>query len=426
MYQTYKNQITRKGLGYLFMYNLLIFFILMCFVNTVYAAVWLLDPRAVLEYGYDDNFRLSSNSSTEDEVSTARLVGELALRGKSERGDLEALVRLDKAEHGGDDRNLRDRSNQTLGLSSLYRLSKRNQVSLNGNLFRDSILRTEQVDLNPDDFLIGDDGVALETDQDIDLVLIQQDVRRTRFSIKPGWTYILNDKTKLGLQYTYRDLSFSGGSGTGLVDSNRHTVSANIRRRISEKDEITGRISASYFRPDDIGPDRDVDTYEARIGWVRDFSETLQMDFTIGGRESEFDNSQNSSDSGFVANVGVTKHTGLTTYRFNAERNVSPSASGNQVEVDELSVNIRSEITEKLNFDLDARFFDTESTDDIGSNSDREYFSIEPGLSWQFLRSWNARLYYQYREIDRDNDLNGSADSNSVVVSISYFPPRQF
>ncbi len=426
MNRIYKNQITQKGLSRLFICNLLIFFVLMCCVNTVYAAVWLLDPRAVLEYEYDDNFRLSSDSSTEDEVSTARLVGELALRGKSEHFDLEALVRLDKAEHGGDDSNLRDRSNQTLGLSSRYRLSQRNQVSLKGNLFRDSILRTEQIDLNPDDFLVGGDGVALESDQDIDPLLIEADVRRTRFSVKPGWMYKLNDKTTIGMQYTYRDLSFSGDSGTGLVESNRQTIGANISRDITERDKITGNISAAYFRPDNIGSDNDVDTYEARVRWNRKISETLQMDFSIGGRESKFDNGQKSSDSGYVANIGATKYIGRTTYRLNAERGVSPSASGNQVEVDELSANIRHGITEKLEFDLAARFFDTESTGDISANSDREYFSIGPGLSWQFLRSWNARVSFEYREIDRDNDPNGSADSNSAFFSISYRPPRQF
>ncbi len=391
--------------------------------NSVNAAVWLFDPTITLSQEYDDNYRLESESSNEDEVSTTNLTGELALKGKSERLDVKALVRLDAIKYSGDDRNLSDRNNQLVSLSSNYKATEKNRFFLKSNLLRDTILRSARIIALPGDI---DDDVALDPDEDIDVNIIQRNLRRKRFTLNTGWRYRIDERTNIGLGYRYKDLSFSGGSDSGLVESDRQTISANLTRKITEKDTITGKISESYFRPDNDGPDQDVDTLEARIGWIRDFSETLQMDFTFGGRESDFDNARKSSDSGFVANIGATKRTGLTTYRVNLERKVNPSASGNQAEVDELSIYVDRAITEKLSFNFDGRIFDTETTGNTNSASDREYISLSPSLKWRFSPSWVAGVSYRYTEEDRDNFVGGSADNNGAQVSISYSPPRQF
>ncbi len=413
-----KNKITRKYLNSFFTY----FFVAsgLFIIGTANAAVWLFDPTVTLEQEYDDNYRLATESSNEDEVWTTTLTGELAIKGKSERADLEALIRLDAVDYNGDDDDLDDRNNQFLALSSKYKLSERDSVSLAANLNRDSILRNGIIEIEPEDVVIDDDGV-IQPDGDIDTVLVQQNVRRTRTNVRTNWQHRLSEKTSAGLGYAYRDESFSDDSGTGLVESERHSLSANITKKITEKDKITGRISSIYFRPDS---DRDVDTLEARLKWIHDFSEAFQMDFSLGVRESDFDNAPKSSDTGFVANIGAKKRVGLTTYRFNLERRVRPSASGNEVESDEVTLSVKRRITETMNFRFAGRFFDTESTDDSNSRNNREFFTLSPVLSWRFSPSWVARASYEYRERDLDN--GGSGDSNSAFFSISYSPPRQF
>jgi len=407
----------QKRQGSLFMCFVCVASISALFSNSAIAAVWLFDPKISLKQGYDDNFRLSTNSSQEDEVWISELSGELALRGKSERLDVEALLRLDAVKYNGDDSDLKDRNNQLIGLSSRYKVTERNAFIFKGNYFRDTILRTAGIFLDPQD--IGNDN-SLEPDQDVDGNIVRNNVRRTRFTISPGWRYHLNEKTTLGLNYNYNDIAFSGDA-QGLVESDRQKISAIIIRKVTEKDKVTAKISEAYFRPE---TDQDVDTFEARLGWIHDFSETLRMDYTFGWRDSDFDNSEESGDSGYVANIGATKHTGLTTYRVNLERRVTPSASGNQVEVDQITLDIRRDITEKIKFSLEGRYFDTESTGDSSLRSDRELISLEPRLSWRFLPSWIAGVSYRYRERDFDN--GGSGDSNSAFIRISYSPPRQF
>ena len=102
------------------------------FTNIANAAVWLFDPSVRLEHSYDENFRLSTNSSQEDDVGTTRLVGELALKGKSERMDIKSFIRLDKAQYSGDDDNLSDRNNQLLGLRSKFKGEREKYVCFSG------------------------------------------------------------------------------------------------------------------------------------------------------------------------------------------------------------------------------------------------------------------------------------------------------
>ncbi len=407
---------TRKGQERLFMYFVIASCLVVFLSNSASAAVWLVDPTVTLSQGYDDNYRLDTSSSNEDEVSTTKLSGELALKGKSERLDVKAILKLDAINYSGDDDDLDDRNNQSVRLTSAYRTTERNSLSLRGNYFRDTIARTTQ------SLFLPDDDIPFDPDQDVDVNLLRDDARRTRFTISPGWDYRLNESTSLGLGYTYSDLSFSGeDSNSSLNESDSQEITASLNRQVTERDRVTGRITESYYRPDN---DQDVDTLAVTLEWVHKFSESFEMDFKIGGRDSDFENTQKSSDSGFIGNIGATKRTDLTTYRINIEQRASPSASGNQVEVDEIRMDIQRRITEKLTFNFRGRYFDTETTNDTDSNSNREYISLEPKLKWRFLPSWVVGAGYQYSEEDLKD--GGSGDSNAAFVNISWSPPRQF
>ena len=315
--------------------------------NTASALEWLFDPRVTLEQGYDDNFFLDSNSDREEEVSSTILTGELALRGKSERTDVEALLGLDAVNHGGDNDRLDDKGNQLLGLSALHKVSDRNEFTFDARLFRDTITRTEAIIVEPQDVLIGEDGVLIDDEGDVDVNLVDDNVRRTRFTINPGWSYRFSERTQGSLKYKYTDVSYSGDRGTSLVEFDKQNLTGRLRYRLSEKSTITGTVDAGFYRPDS---NQDVDTYEAKLGLIHNFSETLKLDFTVGPRYSEFENSIDSSDTGVVANIGATKIAGLTTYRVNLERRVNPSGFGNQVETDTITFNVKRDLSPTLDF----------------------------------------------------------------------------
>ena len=200
--------------------------------NSASAAVWLFDPTVSLSQEYDDNYRLATNSSNEDEVGTTTLSGELALKGKSERFDLRALLGLDAIQYSGDDDDIDDRNNQSLRVTSAYSATERNRFTFKGNIFRDTLLRSTQSIFDP----LPDDGIGFDPNQDVDANVVRDSARRERFRFNPGWNYRLNESTSLGLNYTYRDVSYSGDDfDSGLVDSDLQVIGANISKRVSEK-----------------------------------------------------------------------------------------------------------------------------------------------------------------------------------------------
>ena len=78
--------------------------------NSANAAVWLYDPTVTLSQSYNDNYDLATESSNENEVSTSKLSGELAIKGKSERLDVKAILGIDAINYSGDDDNLNDKN----------------------------------------------------------------------------------------------------------------------------------------------------------------------------------------------------------------------------------------------------------------------------------------------------------------------------
>ncbi len=387
------------------------------------AVVWLTDPSVTLQHSYDDNYFLSSDSSNEDEVSTTTLTGELALRGKSDKLDLKTLLRVDKVNFSGDDDRLSNRDNQLLGFSTRYRVSRRNRFLFDGQINRDTIIRTGRIENDPENLLEDDSVVGVGDLDDADVSLVDENVRRTRTEFRPGWRYQYSELGSLNLEYRYDDQSYSGDRGTGLVESDRQSLKGGWRYRVSEKSIVTAQLTAGYFRPDN---NRDVDTYESRIGLIRRFTETITLDFTLGGRYSEFDNSDENNDTGFVANIGATKLAGRTTYRANLERRVNPSGSGDQVERDVLTLNVKHALTENMSFNLRAKAEVRENTGGNDNNGDRDFAVLRPGISWRLSPSWVANLSYRYRYRDIDNNPDGSSDSSAAFISIGYVPPRQF
>ena len=110
---------------------------------------WVIRPAAKLEQRYDDNYRLSISSP--DEVYTTRVAVESKLSRLTERAEADGLVRFDFIRYSGDTEELEDENNQLLHFSSLYRTSELNRLSIAGTYKRDTLLRTVEIIVDPED-----------------------------------------------------------------------------------------------------------------------------------------------------------------------------------------------------------------------------------------------------------------------------------
>jgi hypothetical protein len=251
-------------------------------------------------------------------------------------------------------------------------------------------------------------------------------VGRQRLALGPSWSRFLTERIEVGLSYQFSDVSFSDTAGLGadipsrILDFHTHQVGAEWLTRVTERDRLAVVLNAQRYEAVD---DQRFDNYALQAGVIHDFSETATGLLTVGGRYTDFEGPRvNGSDTGFVATLRGTKRTGLTTFTGTLERTVSPSASGNQVENDQLIFNVSRRLTERTQVLLRSQLFETESLQETASNANRRFVAVRPAIRYELSPSWALETAYEYRRQKRFAEAE-SGDSNAVFLSLIYVRP---
>ncbi len=170
------------------------------------AAKWSTEPFVAVGAVHNDNIRLTTGPH--DSVSGVNLTPGVSSRRETPT----SLVNIDallNATHYSDEDEQDDLDEQIIRLRSRGQASERSSWRVDGRLVRDTLLRTVDIpgfDADPD---LGD----------TDIGLVDQDVRRIRFRLRPSWTRAVTQRTSVTLRYGLTDESFSDEEGTGLVDN---------------------------------------------------------------------------------------------------------------------------------------------------------------------------------------------------------------
>lgn len=394
-------------------------------VDKSLAEAWILTPSLGLEASYDDNYLLSTTEPAK--VGTGRVIGALELSRRTEALDVSGLVQADATNYFGEDdktlgsSKLDNKSNQLLALEAARAL-ERTQYGLETSFRRDSLHRTASiVDDSSDSSIVGDsEDVTIEPNDDIDdnLAPAQVDIRRNRLILTPKWESNLSELSKLQLTYRYNNVSFEEDSeGVSVFDFSDHTVTADFRTSLTEKDRLVVRPRALLYESDS---GNEYETYELQTGVSREFSETTAGQFTLGARHTSFNTTNmEGNNTGFVAQIRGTKRTGLTTFSGLVERTVSPSGSGDQVRTDQIVLNLSRLLSERLRFTLRSRIYENEAIQDTASRSNRRYLAVEPRLSYTLSSDWTLEGAYRYRRQKRFFET-GSSDSNAIIITLIY------
>ncbi len=102
---------------------------------------------------------------------------------------------------------------------------------------------------------------------------------------------------------------------------------------------------------------------------------------------------------------------------FTLGRSLNPSGEGVVNEQDRISLNWRRSLSEKLSFNLNTSYQETQTADSINS-TDREYMQFSPSVAWRLQEDLTLRFGYQYREQKGTNV--DAVDSNKVFLTIGY------
>lgn len=380
------------------------------------AAEWLVEPIATLAARYDDNIGLEQGDG-ESTRSTTLAVG-AQVRRNTEVFDMRARALTSYVDYD----NLDDRDQQAADLAARYE-AERHAWGLNAVLKRDTtftVLTEDATGRTVDgvpEAPSGPDGIGEPDLPDVGVSEVQ--VRRNRLTLRPRWEYDLTQRTSIGVDYRFIDVSYEDDVETDLTDHRTHAVEGRLAYRLAPNETLIGSVEAARFRADEI--DVETDNVSLLGGYERAFTPVTRATFTLGLRRSEVsDGGADDSSNGVIVRAGIART--LRAGRLSAEvgRDVRPSGLGEMVESDYLDFLFERDLTPRLTFFAGGLAFNLRSVrDEELERVERRYYRVEPGLRYELTRWTSIGASYRYRWQDRETDAE-SAESNAFLVSLEY------
>lgn len=248
-------------------------------------------------------------------------------------------------------------------------------------------------------------------------------------NVRGSWDRSITERMAVQSSYQYTDVNYDEKRGSSLRDYNVHagTVGADYQW---EKLRVHGTVSyANYFVPSQgfraQGP-----------GLELGFSQRVFETFSISGsgglryvRTTLDQNGQRQKDTDptWLANVSLDKEWERSHLTVGYSRTLNPSGIGVLFVTDRVDLVVNHQLTHALNVSLRGTFT---NNDTVGSSSDvrgvnnSRYFRVGPAVSWRVTEYWSWDLSYGYARLNRKRSSQGTADSNTVNMALTYTWPK--
>ncbi|MEM7504859.1 MAG: hypothetical protein AAF417_22710, partial [Pseudomonadota bacterium] len=286
--------------------------------------------------------------------------------------------------------------------ASLRHRTERSVFSLAGNVARATTRTTE----------IEDSGRDLS------------DSERISVGGNGSWSYSLTERMAAGIQ---------GGGSYVTYDTNQFddfrtlTGGTFATYQVTQQDSV--RVNATYTNFETLtGPDNTSDVVVVNGVWTHVFHPQWQASLTLGGNYTSEEEdvqvgnttvTQKDNQFGFDAGASVTYTEERGSISGSFTHGIAPSGVGRLVRRNALTLNTSYRATPTITFGFSTSFIQQEALS--GSSDDRNFVSAEPGVSWQFLPEWSARVAYRFRTQQLDDE--GRAYSNGGLASVTWQLP---
>lgn len=227
------------------------------------------------------------------------------------------------------------------------------------------------------------------------------------------------------------------------VDETSYSVGANLGYLTNVARRSTGYLSYLVtfhtFRENaPVTPGNetaDFQVHDVKVGFRHELTPTLSGNVAIGPSFITSKDPQLDGDSGFAANLEVTKTFSIGRASLNYARNfTSGGGAGGASITDILGLAFFAEITGKLTAVLDSSFshynFRNLTASQVVTNGgNRSVWAIRPGLTYQILRPWRLSASYAYELTDfakGGSNLNIANIGDHRFTFASQFALRQW
>jgi len=362
------------------------------------AADWHLNASITEEFTYDNNFRLDPNN--EETLWGFNTRPRLGFETHTPRTDVNVGGNLN---YGYFPDRTRQNSFDQAGTASISHRTERSTFSVGGNLSHATTRTTEDEDTGRD----------------------FSDARRLGFGGNASWSYALTETVGAGIQgggsYVTYDTSV-------LNDYRTYNVGPFFTVQLTEKDSV--RFGATYTNFKRLtGLDNTSDLYVGNAAWTHVFHPQWQM--TIRGGASYTDQEQEVSTGGGSTTTQNNKRIGADagiSLTYTEERAsitggynhaMVPSGVGALVRRNSVDLSMGYRVTPLISLNVKTSFIQQSAIS--GNADDRNFFAAEPGVTWNFLPDWTARVAYKFRTQELEGE--DRAYSNGALASISWKLP---
>jgi hypothetical protein len=371
-FETIKEEIMKKRrfIGY----GLVIMLALISFSQQLWAKDVTILPAIELKTVYDDN--LDFDTKDEKDSFGANAVPSLTLNYASELlqffliGEVDVIKYFTETDF--------DRTNQLYGIDGQYRMSPRWKFTGNFEYRRDESI----------------DSVLEETGQSFERRRVET------YDGGAGLFYQITELSDVGFETDARKRKYGSDQDT---DFDRYTFSLPFTKRFANQRDIVS-LGPSYSIFDSDGTE-DAKDYRFEIEWERQINETLTSVVGAGGRYTDIDQEDGSSDTnwGYIGKLGLRKITETFTGEIEASRDIRANTDAEIVEVNRLILRADILLSERFGFRFSGSgyYTDTESTN--AKNEKTTYFELQPSLYYLLTENHSLELNYQYqnkRELD--------------------------
>jgi hypothetical protein len=357
---------------------------------------WDFEPGVRLSLFYDDNVRLSA---VDPESSFAGIAEVYALMSRrTEVTDLSFRAAADTRYYV--DLTELNTTDGALDAAYTYRM-ERATFGLSSSFAYDSTLTSEE-----------------ETTG-----IVQISRRRSFFDITPSVEYELSERSRIGADFTFQDVSYEDVSAVLLSDYQFYQVGLNGEYDLTERLTALARLGYDDFQSELAGDSSEAISGEAGVRYR--FSDRMTVTARAGARSVSSDTDlpvgrgSDDNSTGPIYGIGFEREYGPGLLRVSLDRELLPTGRATLLDTTRARVSFSLPVSERATASLDALGVRNRSPSGDDSFDDREFLSISPSLRWNLGETTWLDLSYRFRYQDRER-LAEDAQSNAVFFGFGH------
>lgn len=240
---------------------------------------------------------------------------------------------------------------------------------------------------------------------------------RDNWRFVPYWRYLISDTSSFGATIRYVDATYDEQLVQVLNDYTDLRLNLDYRHGVSA---VTTLVYGGTVRDYETeNADSGIKGYGIFGGFDRAMSSTMRLKARIGVEKTDTPDVE--TDPEVVGSIGLTRNIKTINLFAQYRRSIQASGTRSLSIRDQISLNFRRRLTEKISAGLGVRAYKSRAFGDGSSIDDRKYVQLHASVRWYLIPTFTIETEYRYTVLDREGIGEGS-NSNRVNLWFTWRP----